>query len=678
GTTYTWATPVAPNITGGAEQTTPVTSIVGYLRNETSSVQTATYTVTPTSPDCGVGNPFTLIVTVNPLPAVNSFSVTTCSGVPFAVSPVDGVDGMIPVTTLYSWSAPTFSASVSGGQTQSDATHVFGTLFNNTNVTQTAVYVVTPKAGDCAGASFTVDVVINPTAVINEFTTVICSRGSFTFIPVDQVNGIVPDGTLYSWNVPAISASISGGQSAENQTSVYGTLFNTSNAVQTAVYTVIPTTLLCGVNQSFTVTVTVKPLAEITAMSINTCGGVEFTVSPTNNTNGIVPDETKYTWLDPIGTGFTGGMSQTTPVNVIKGRLVNLTSSLVTAVYYVTPVSNDCVGDVFTLTVEINPVGLISEMSVTTCGGVPFAVSPKDGINGVVPPNTSYKWDAPTGSGFTGGMSQTTFIPEIFGTLKNTVNYQVTATYTVYPNDIICGLIANPFTLTVYLNPAAYITAMTSETCTGVPFTVSPTDVQNGVVPAGTTYIWSEPQYGANVSGGASGSGPAITGTLLNSSAIPGTATYTVTPVTTLCGINEAFTLEMTVNPFPSIDAITTTICTGIQFVVSPTNGINGSLLPNTTYTWDVPSYSVASMSGGVSASDQPFISGTVENFTDASQFATYIVFPTYRGCTGASFTVTSEILPLPRMKDITILTGVSPQYPFVYTPTTNAFYGQV
>jgi gliding motility-associated-like protein len=678
GTTYTWTVPDAPNITGGAAESTPSQFISGKLRNETSSVQTATYTVTPTAPDCGVGNPFTLIVTVNPLPAVNSFSVTTCSGVPFTVSPVDGVDGMIPVTTLYSWSAPTFSASVSGGQSANAAAQVFGTLINNTNVAQTAVYVVTPIAGNCVGASFTVDVLINPTAVITEISTVICSRGSFDIVPADQVNGIVPAGTLYSWNVPAISASIAGGQSAENQTSVYGTLFNTSNAVQTAVYTVIPTTLLCGANQSFTVTITVKPLAEITAMSINTCGGVEFTVSPTNNTNGIVPDGTKYTWLDPIGTGFTGGMSQTTPINVIQGRLVNLTSSLVTAVYYVTPVSNDCVGDVFTLTVEINPVGFISEMSVTTCGGVQFAVSPKDGINGVVPSNTSYKWDAPTGSGFTGGLSQTTFVPEIFGTLKNTVNYQVTATYTVYPNDIICGLIANPFTLTVYLNPAAYITAMTSETCTGVPFTVSPTDVQNGVVPAGTTYIWSEPQYGANVSGGASGSGPAITGTLLNSSAIPGTATYTVTPVTTLCGINEAFTLEMTVNPFPSINAITTTICTGVQFVVSPTNGINGSLLPNTTYTWNEPGYSSVSMSGGVSASDQPFISGTVENFTDASQFATYIVFPTYRGCTGASFTVTSEILPIPRMNDITILTGVSPQYPFVYTPTTNAFYGQV
>ncbi|MCA6482423.1 MAG: hypothetical protein IM540_05130, partial [Chitinophagaceae bacterium] len=678
GTTYTWTTPDALNITGGTAESTPSLFISGKLRNETSSIQTATYTVTPFAPDCGVGNPFTLIVTVNPLPAVNSFSVTTCSGVPFAVSPVDGIDGIIPSITNYSWNAPAFSASVSGGQTGVAATHVFGTLFNNTNVAQTAVYVVTPKAGDCVGASFMVDVLINPTAVINEITTVICSRGSFDILPVDKVNGIVPAGTLYSWSTPAISASISGGQSAENQATIFGTLFNTSNELQTATYTVIPNTPLCGTNQAFSVVVTVKPLAEINEITIVSCGGATFTVEPTQGINGIVPNGTNYTWLDPIGTGFIGGMSQTTPVSRIQGRLINLTSAIVTATYYVTPISDGCVGDVFTLTVELNPVGVINEMSVTTCGGVPFAVSPQDGINGVVPANTKYRWEAPTGAGFTGGMSQVTFVPEITGTLRNTVNYTVTATYVVYPDDPICGSIANPFTLTVYLNPAAYVTAMTAETCTGVVFAVTPANGLNGIIPEGTTYVWSEPQYSAYVSGGTSGSGTAITGTLLNSAAVPATATYTVTPITTLCGINESFSLEITVNPYPSINAITTTTCTGVPFIVSPTNGINGSLLPTTTYTWDVPSYSSASMSGGVSATDNPFVTGTLENFTDASQFGTYIVFPTYRGCTGASFTVTAEILPIPRMNDITILTGVSPKYPFVYTPTTNAFYGQV
>ncbi|MCA6490886.1 MAG: hypothetical protein IM551_12720, partial [Chitinophagaceae bacterium] len=325
GTTYTWTTPDAPNITGGAAESTPSLFISGKLRNETSSIQTATYTVTPNAPDCGLGNPFTLIVTVNPLPALNSFSVTTCSGVPFAVSPVDGTDGMIPAITNYSWNTPAFSASVSGGQTGVAATHVFGTLFNNTNVAQTAVYVVTPKAGDCAGASFTVDVLINPTAVINEITTVICSRGSFDILPVDKVNGIVPAGTLYSWSTPAISASISGGQSAENQATVFGTLFNTSNELQTATYTVIPNTPLCGNNQAFSVVVTVKPLAEINEITIVSCGGATFTVEPTQGINGIVPNGTNYTWLDPIGTGFIGGMSQTTPVSRIQGRLINIT-----------------------------------------------------------------------------------------------------------------------------------------------------------------------------------------------------------------------------------------------------------------------------------------------------------------------------------------------------------------
>ncbi|NDA62748.1 MAG: hypothetical protein EBX50_11990, partial [Chitinophagia bacterium] len=514
GTKYTWLSPDVSNITGGASQLTPVNQITGNLKNETSSVQTATYLVTPIAPLCGVGVPFTLVVIVNPKPSISSFSLTTCSGLPFEISPVDGIDGMIPVSTKYSWNPPVFSYLVSGGQSKSSVNSIFGLLYNNTNVAQTAVYTVTPTAANCNGNNFTVTILLNPVAVINTITAIVCSKSAFDILPVDLINGIVPAGTVYSWNVPSFTASLVGGQSNENQPSITGTLSNRSNIVQTATYQVTPTTPICGVNKAFTLIIAVQPTAEITDMSTTTCGGVLFTVEPAQGLNGIIPAGTNYTWLAPTGTGFTGGASQTSYASKIQGKLLNLTSAIVTATYSVTPYSNACVGDTFTLTVQILPVNLINEMSVTTCGGVTFAVSPVDGVNGIVSPNTTYKWNAPTGSGFTGGQSQSTFVPEISGTLVNTVNFQVTATYIVLSNDPACGTIANPFTLTVYLDPKAYITSMTAQTCSGVTFAVSPVNGLNGIVPDGTTFNWFAPSTDTFISGGSAGSGDTISGTL--------------------------------------------------------------------------------------------------------------------------------------------------------------------
>jgi gliding motility-associated-like protein len=678
GTKYTWLLPNAPNLTGGASQLTSVSQIIGNLRNETSAVQTATYLVTPIAPICGAGVPFTLIVTVNPKPAINALSTTTCSGVPFEISPVDGVDGMIPVSTKYSWNPPAFSYMVSGGQSKSLVNSIFGLLNNNTNVAQTAVYTVTPTAGNCIGNNFTVSILLNPVAVINTITAVVCSNSAFNILPVDMINGIVPAGTVYSWSVPSYTASIVGGQSNENQPSITGTLSNRSNIVQTATYQVIPTTTICKVSKAFTLVIAVQPTAEITDMSTTTCGGVLFTVEPAQGLNGIIPAGTKYTWLAPTGTGFTGGTSQTSYASKIQGKLLNLTSAIVTATYTVTPYSDACPGDAFTLTVQILPVNLINEMSVTTCGGVTFAVSPVDGVNGIVSPNTTYKWSAPTGSGFTGGLSQSTFVPEISGTLINTVNFQVTATYIVLSNDPACGTIANPFTLTVYLDPKAYITSMTAQTCTGLAFAVSPVNGVNGIVPDGTTFNWFAPSTDAFISGGSAGSGSSISGTLTNSAAIPGTATYTVIPSTAACGTGNPFTLLITVNPYPNINAITTTTCSGVPFVVSPVNGINGTLLPTTTYSWSIQNYSSPSLTGGEADFNRPFITGTLTNSSDTNQFGTYSVLPSYKGCIGNAFTLVAEILPKPAIKDIVTITGMGPKYPFSLTPVTGLTYGIV
>lgn len=96
--------------------------------------------------------------------------------------------------------------------------------------------------------------------------------------------------------------------------------------------------------------------ATIAAMTYNACTGTAFTVEPVNGTNGIVPNNTMYTWTTPSVTGgLTGGAANTVASATITGTLTNATSTAQTATYTVTPITGGCTGVPFTLTVTVNP-----------------------------------------------------------------------------------------------------------------------------------------------------------------------------------------------------------------------------------------------------------------------------------------------------------------------------------
>jgi len=179
---------------------------------------------------------------------------------------------------------------VTGGTSGTDQLFVSGTLTNESNVAQEAYYSVTPRWNNCVGAPFSLTVYLNPTPVITAMSAVTCSGVLFRVTPTNVTNGIVPIGTTYRWNMPTFTATMTGGASAAaGQTSVFGTLRNTQNTVQTATYIVTPSIANCGDGAPFTVTVTVPPTAEITTMTTVTCSGVPFVVTPSNPTNRIRP-----------------------------------------------------------------------------------------------------------------------------------------------------------------------------------------------------------------------------------------------------------------------------------------------------------------------------------------------------------------------------------------------------
>lgn len=111
GTTYNWSAPtVTGGITGGVAGSGQ-TLVTGTLVNPSAGMHTATYVVTPVSPDGNcAGNTFNVVITVSPTFSVSSI-VSDYNG--FEISTAGGTDGSIDLTPTggsgtytYAWSGP--------------------------------------------------------------------------------------------------------------------------------------------------------------------------------------------------------------------------------------------------------------------------------------------------------------------------------------------------------------------------------------------------------------------------------------------------------------------------------------------------------------------------------------------------------------------------------------------
>jgi hypothetical protein len=650
GTTYTWIVIDNPNVTGESTQGTAQATISQALNNTSNVTQTVTYTVTPISGATGAckGAPFTVAVTVNPSPVIPAQTASICSGAAFVITPINGPETIVPAGTTYTWSVVENPNVIGEANQAGPQGNISQTLTNTTTSAQIVTYTVTPTSGttgSCVGASFTISVSVDPRPAITTMSTPVCSEDTFTVTPVTGTNGIVPASTSYAWSVPSVTGGITGGAVGSGN-NITGTLFNSTNTVQTATYTVIPTSGLCAGN-SFTVAVTVSPRPAMTSIAQTVCSDDSFLVTPIDGTNGVVPIGTTYAWIAPVVTGeITGGVAGSG--TNITGSLINLTNTIQTATYTVTPTSGLCVGTPYTITISVSPRPATLPITQTLCSGDSFTVTPENGTNGVIPAGTTYAWSLPTMTGgVTGGVAGSG--TSITGTLTNPTNTTQTATYTVTPTSGLCA--GNAFSVTVTISPRPAVTLITQTRCSGDSFTITPANGTNGIVPAGTTYSWSTPILTGGLTGGVAGNGTSIIGTFTNPTNSPQTATYTVTPSSGLC-VGSTFNVTVTVSPRPAVTSITETLCSTDSFSVTPANGTNGVVPAGTTYTWSIPVVT-GSMSGGAAGSGTT-ITGTLTNPTNTTQTAIYTVTPTTGSCVGNQFTISVTVSPRPTISNMT------------------------
>jgi hypothetical protein len=157
------------------------------------------YTVTPTSSNGCVGNPFTVSVTVQPEPKGHDDATpVVCSDVALAydlsanIANV-GLGGNNLITgTTYSWIAAN-NATVGGESTVAQAGPVINDVLNNvTNSNQLVVYTVTPtSAAGCIGNPFTVSVTVRPEPRgYNDNSPIVCSDASVNYDLVSNITNV--------------------------------------------------------------------------------------------------------------------------------------------------------------------------------------------------------------------------------------------------------------------------------------------------------------------------------------------------------------------------------------------------------------------------------------------------------------------------------------------------------
>jgi gliding motility-associated-like protein len=616
------ATTIPPAITGLTVTNGTISIPAFTLINTAATPQTIVFTATATTTGnagCG-GTVSTYTITVNPTPSVVAPSnQVVCNGTTVASSAFTGTG------TTYAWSN---NQSAVGLAPSGIGTVPAFTAINTGTAPLIATITVVPQftnnALTCNGPQQNFTITINPTPVIAAIPDVSLCNGQTS-------SAIAPIGnaTSYAWvngnNAIGLTANGTGNIPSFPATNA-GTVPINSVVTVTPFYTNAGATCQ-GNDDQFIIYVNPTPTVANPA-DIVVCNGAP-TPSVTFTGTG-----TSYSWQNAttsIGLGATGSgvISSFTATN--SGNSPVSSTVVVTPIYAQNGIS--CPGNTQDLTITVNPSPTVIDPSdQTLCNGSSTTAIT---INGT---GTSYAWtNNNTAIGLIG--SGNTAIP-VF-TAQNTSALPIASTVTITPTFTGSGV-----------------------TCSGptqsVSFTVNPTPVVNqplnitvcngsavsSINFSGTAngYTWTNSISAIGLAATGSGNIPSFTA--LNNTAVPITATITVTPTftnlgVTCTGLTKTFTII--INPSPTVNDLPNQVVCNASPV--------GQLLftgTGTSYSWTntTPSIGLA----GTGTGNIPTFSAI--NATAIPKVANITVTPIYfnngLSCSGTPEAISITVNPTP------------------------------
>lgn len=274
-----------------------------------------------------------------------------------------------------------------------------------TNTVGTFYYyaVVSQDVSGCETTSDTATVVVSAGAqfTAQPLSEVICLGETVSDLTVSFQNGTgTPN---YQWYLNNVNSN-SGGTAISGATTPF--FAPPVDTVGTFYYYVILTFNTGGCSEiiSDVAEITVNVTPSISSADRLICSDNAFSYIPDETSGDVVPANVLYSWNEPVIApvgSITGANAQLIPITEISQTLVNNTLAPATVTYQIIPVSGNCEGNPFTLTVTVNPsitVEVVQQdnscfesndaaIDINISGGVPFTTGTPYIIN----------WSGPNG-----------------------------------------------------------------------------------------------------------------------------------------------------------------------------------------------------------------------------------------------------------------------------------------
>jgi len=625
------------NIAGETNSTYDVPAglnVTSYYQVITSSVLNGV-TCTSTS------NPITVTVTV--APSIQDVNSTICSGGTLNIVPANGAGNIVPAATTYTWSVSN-NPNLTGQSNQNVGQNsITQTLINTTLQPQSLVYTVSPLAGVCQGISFSINVTVNPAALVPAQSATICSGTAFSITPANaSPQVIVPVGTTYSWVVPVSSPlnAVTGGSASNNQVNISQTLTNSSASPATLTYTVTPNSGNCP-GTSFQIVITVNPAPVVTFSPANQaiCSGTNSALVTLASTT---PNVT-FSWQSSIPVPIANVNPVSGNGNIASFTNVTNAASTIQTIQFTATASTTgtvCIGPAANYTISVIPIPVANPINnATYCNGIAV---PQTNLTSNVP-NTTFSWNMAPSIGLTPPNNTTATIPGYNASIAG--NVPVTSTVTVTPSATTGGTTCQGAAVnyTVTVNPIPNISAMQNQVlCAGN--SSSAVNLLGNV--AGTVYGWTND----NTNTGLSGTGNDVVQSFVaaNATNAPTQSIVTVTPTFTnngvaCTGVNGTF--NITVNPVPEVNAVQNQqACSGNAVAV---NFGSASNIAGTVYNWTNSNASIGLGGQGIGN-----IAFNATNNTNTAIVGNLVVTPSYANagvsCPGPVGNFTITVLPTP------------------------------
>ena len=543
----------------------------------------------------------------------------------------------------------------------------------------------------CVGSTFQVDIQVDPEPVgVDDITPVICSDQ-------DPVLGVNYDlqanvaggnnlivGTTYVW-VATTNSNVSGESDGVGGTGQFidDILTNVTNVAHTVIYTVTPTSINGCDGSTFQIDVQVDPEpVGVDDNSIIVCSGQDPVLGVNYDLQANVAGGnnliagTTYAWIAATNANVGGESDGGNTGQFIDDVLTNVTNSVQTVVYTVTPTSTDgCDGNTFQIDVQVDPepTGFddLANPANELCSRdfINYNIQTLNidniGMGGNGLPTTftylvssSNEAQVPTPI-LLDRLAQST--NPITDSYTNTSGANVTITYTITPFSFVTGCEGNTFTVefVIYSEPEGVADALNSCSDIALNYDINNLNVVlgggNGVMSDFTYVVSSDNVLVSPEPNRTTKSALPITNTYTNTSAVDANITYTITPISQANNcVGQTFDVVFTIQVEPAGANYSETQCGGVTLNHNLNNDITNLPGPSSAKFY----YTVSSNNVGVPAGpDRPFLLASDANITDpynnttaSDAVITYIVIPINKStdCEGDAFTVVFTIEPGP------------------------------